>query len=132
MDYSTPLSTAHKIHRWIFVLAAVFTISACGPESVGSNGSTDIPNGLSFQGNKISLSWQPNLDQVDGYIVYGGPTAQEATNRLSTTALTSVKYDINNDLGLSSGDQACFRLRSYRAEYLSAYSEAVCVDIPLT
>ena len=80
-------------------------------------------------GITLSLSWLPNPEPVDGYVIYNGPTPEEAINKLSVTPQTTVQYDSITDLGLRSGDRTCFRLRAYIANDMSDFSQTVCVNI---
>ena len=74
------------------------------------------------QNTKLILSWEPNPDDISGYIVSFSPTAETATTNLSFLPLSgdiinplapSAEYDMRYDLGLSPGDNVCFRLRAY-------------------
>ena len=86
-------------------------------------------------GKTLTLSWAPNPEdqRVQGYIVYVGPTPETATTELSDlpigevgTTAPSKDYDAWNDLRLSLGDQACFRLKAYNSTGLSDFSQAAC------
>jgi hypothetical protein len=83
----------------------------------------------------LSLSWNPNPDTVTGYQVFRGPTAEQATQLVSDMPLNSglidptaprVQYRATTDLGLTAGQQACFRLKAYNNDSYSDYSQAVC------
>lgn len=84
----------------------------------------------------ITLSWNPIADKsVIGFSVYTGPSAITASNQqtLLSTALKTVdlkapQYQARllSDLGVESGKQVCFRVKSYDGNTLSDYSEAVC------
>jgi len=97
--------------------------------------SVDI-NCLNCQQNtKLLLSWEPNPDDISGYIAPFGPTAETATTNLSylpasgsiiNPVTPSAEYDMRYDLGLSPGDNVCFRLRAYNGMDKSDMSEAVC------
>jgi len=41
----------------------------------------------------------------------------------------AVEYEAEKDLGLSDGQQACFRVRAYRASAVSSYSDEVCTTM---
>jgi len=90
---------------------------------------TTITGNTNGDGMTVSLSWRSNPDPVDGYVVYNGPTPEEAVSELTVTPQTTVQYDTVTDLGLNSGDRTCFRLRAYSKGGVSGFSDAVCVDI---
>lgn len=88
----------------------------------------------------LQLAWQPNNDGVAvGYRVYYGPTGDAATTQASDIALTaegfnalapSVVYNAQRDLGLTTGQDVCFRLRAYNSQgTLSGWSAPVCASI---
>jgi len=84
------------------------------------------------------LSWRANPEIVDGYRVYYGPTAATTVLELSDLNIVrgdidasnpAVDYDAEKDLGLSNGQQACFRVRAYRASAISGYSNEACATM---
>ena len=77
----------------------------------------------------LSLSWAPNNDMVSGYILYHGNTPETVHNLAYVTPNTSVQLMSKSDIGLSSGDKACFRLKAYNSHSLSHFSDAVCGTI---
>ena len=77
----------------------------------------------------IALSWQPTPGRIDGYIVHTGPSPETATAVITVTSDTSVEYDASIDLGLTTGEQSCFRIKAYNSEGQSGYSEAVCYTV---
>jgi len=97
--------------------------------------SVDI-NCLNCQQNtKLLLSWEPNPDDISGYIVSFGPTAETATTNLSYLPLSdgiinplapSAEYDMRYDLGLLPSDNVCFRRRADNRMDKSDMAEAVC------
>jgi hypothetical protein len=95
----------------------------------------------SIDNTKLTVTWTPNPESVDGYIVYFGPSASSVTNE--TTEITAfagsfdpaspaIEYDSWYDLGLQLGDNVCFKLRAYNADGLSDWSLPACTTVPLT
>ena len=76
----------------------------------------------------LALAWYPS-DDVDGYIVHAGPTPSTATVKVSVVPTASVELDVQTDLGLSPGDNVCFRIKAFNASGVSAFSGAVCAVI---
>lgn len=85
----------------------------------------------------LTLTWNPNPDEVLGYAVYFGPSAEYAVQLASELPLASgllnpesprVQYYLGGDLGLAQGDSVCFRLKAYNEDGYSAYSPAACID----
>lgn len=83
----------------------------------------------------MTLSWSPNPDEITGYQVFRGPTAEQATQLVTDLPLNSglvdptapqIEYRANADLGLTVGEEACFRVKAYNNEAFSDYSQAVC------
>ncbi|GMQ88880.1 MAG: hypothetical protein BMS9Abin09_0320 [Gammaproteobacteria bacterium] len=86
-------------------------------------------------GVSIVLSWDQNLDGVTGYRVYFGASEALATQQVASvnvtdaafdTAFPSLAFDAWNDLGLRSGDVACFRIRAFNTYGIADYSAATC------
>lgn len=96
-------------------------------------------NGNSSADPILQLSWQPNTDEIAGYIVAYGATDATATTTASTLALgsngfnaqsPSVSYYAGRDLNLAAGDSVCFRLRAYNSSNtVSDWSPAICGTI---
>ena len=78
---------------------------------------------------QLTVSWQPNIDEVLGYRLYYGPTGDAATALVGETTTTSMTVDPINDLGLSAGDMVCFRTKAYNDQGDSAYSDATCTNL---
>ena len=87
----------------------------------------------------LTLSWQPNADNVQGYVVYYGPTSGAVNTEASTIPITapgvdplapSVQFNSWSDLGLLPGNNVCFAVRAYNADGLSNSSTPVCGLIP--
>ena len=74
----------------------------------------------------LSLAWNPNSDNVLGYIVYYGSTPETAINIASETSTASERLMRKTDLGLNPGDNVCFRLKAYNGLALSDFSAAAC------
>ena len=133
--------------RFVLIIFAAIGLTAC------SGGGTTQPSssstGVSVQGplpaagpgeSLLQLAWQPNNDGVvAGYRVYFGPSGDQATTQATDLALTaanfnaqapSIVYNAQRDLGLSAGQNVCFRLRAYNQQgTLSAWSAATCATI---
>ncbi len=76
----------------------------------------------------LALAWLPS-DEVDGYIVHAGPTATTATAKVTVVTSPSVELDTQIDLGLSPGDNVCFRIKAFNTSGTSPFSGAVCTTI---
>jgi len=86
----------------------------------------------------VKLSWQPNVNTVDGYNVYYGFTADTVNQLASNLPITSVGFDaqvpsvqlnIKNDLGLNAGEYVCFKITAYNTSSESELSVPECVTI---
>jgi hypothetical protein len=131
------------------ILLACLTSAACnGPApTTGASTSASQPSisdgsNSNFSDNTvaavdtvISLAWQPNSDNIGGYIVYYGPTPALATTAATNLSVTSRTFDAQapvasfnagRDLQLKRGDNVCFRLRAYNGAVMSSWSDAVC------
>ena len=98
-----------------------------------SGGTTTTPTNVS-----VTLSWQPNSDPVDGYIIYFGTSPYAVTSEVTRTTASmpnfypsapSVQYDSWYDFGLVPGNQLCFKLRAYNADGISPMTSPVCTVI---
>lgn len=112
------------------VAVLILLMTACG----GGGGNSSEPLATD---TRIRLSWIPNLDPVDGYIVLAGSTPENITP-VSALAVTSpgfdpqaptVLYEAGADLGLALGDTVCFRLAAYYNGAISDLSAATCAGI---
>ncbi len=90
------------------------------------------------QGQKLTLQWAPSPGHVTGYLVFYGPTPSMASTQISDVSLSepgfnaqapSMQFDTWRDLNARPGDNVCFRVRSYGATGLSAWSSAVCSGV---
>jgi hypothetical protein len=72
--------------------------------------------------SSLQVSWQPFGNNTAGYMVYYGTTADTVNVLVSDLALNSglydasapsVTYDSMRDLGMYTGDTACFRIHAY-------------------
>lgn len=107
--------------------------SVAVPGSGGSGSASNAP------GTIVQLGWQPNTDNVAGYIVYYGPTASTATKVASDVSISTnsfnpqapaVSYNAERDLGAKAGSNVCFRLRAYNnTKTLSDWSQAACAAL---
>ncbi len=82
----------------------------------------------------LVLSWDAPVDTVLGYLIYLGPTSQDATQLVDDLrmdagtldpAAPSIQY-ASTELGLASGDSVCFRLKAYNSVGESGFSDAAC------
>lgn len=86
----------------------------------------------------VTLQWNPNPQNITGYIVDFGPTANEVTQLASVMYNNSgdynpqspfVQLDVVNDLGLEPGENVCFTIKAFNAGGVSAPSEAICSTV---
>jgi hypothetical protein len=87
----------------------------------------------------LEVTWQPIADNVSGYMVYFGKTADTANvlvSNLPTNAglynpsAPTVTYDSGRDLGLYAGDSACFRIFAYDStNAISGQPTLVCTVV---
>lgn len=94
--------------------------------------------GRSDCGNKtLTLTWNPNLDLVTGYIVYYGRTEDTTTVAsdlpIDATGFDpqapSVTYQSWDGLGLLMGENVCFKLKAYNDAGQSGLSGPACGGI---
>ncbi len=75
----------------------------------------------------INLSWShASPDDVFGYTVYYGSSADAVNQALSTLTNQSISYQSYSDLGLQAGDTACFGVTAYDDVGESESSPIVC------
>ncbi len=80
----------------------------------------------------ITISWQPNTDDVIGYNIYYGATDASTTQWISASSSndpTQTTINAWDDLKLIRGEDACFAIRAYNASGESLPSEIVCGQI---
>lgn len=86
----------------------------------------------------ITLSWDPNPDDILGYAVYYGPTEDSANQLASVLPITSgqynpaapsIQYALVDDLYvmLNQDDTICFRLKAYNGTGFSEFSKSACL-----
>lgn len=81
----------------------------------------------SVSSKSLSLSWYASTDNTIGYLVYYGSTESTVSTFASTVPGLSTTYTtLAKDLGLRTGEQVCFRVRSYNTVGVSPSSSAVC------
>lgn len=83
-------------------------------------------NGCGDAGGRL-LSWQYNPDQVEGYIIYYGPSKLTANIEIAETSNSSI-YISNSLINIANGDNVCFRLKAYYQNHTSDFSEAFCIS----
>ncbi|MBK9132748.1 MAG: carbohydrate-binding protein [Gammaproteobacteria bacterium] len=89
----------------------------------------------------LTLTWSPNSDSIQGYIVYFGPSENAVTTETTNIQAfagsfdpvnPAIQYDSWYDLGMKPGDNICFKLRAYNADGISDWSMPACTMVPLT
>ena len=87
---------------------------------------------------KKTLLWDPSSGGVESYRVYFGTQPGSTVVVITNVAVDSpgfdpaapaVSYDTSADLGLSTGDTACFRVQALNAFGGSELSDAACTQI---
>ncbi|MDH3692491.1 MAG: hypothetical protein OEU36_23925 [Gammaproteobacteria bacterium] len=87
----------------------------------------------------ILVAWEPNPEPVLGYEVFYGDTVDavdkfaadvSALDPDADLSAPAVELRSDRDLGLSKGDQVCFKVKAYDATDVSNYSAPVCTTIP--
>ena len=114
----------------IGLLAAMLSGCGGGGDSDSSSPQTET---------SLTLLWDPPLagEQVLGYLVYFGNTPESVYQLLSTlhdgsdvdTKAPQVTYRSATQLGLRSGDGACFRVKAFNASVESDFSNTACTTI---
>jgi hypothetical protein len=87
----------------------------------------------------IRLSWNPQTDQLLGYLVYYGHSDAMSNEQLFSDLSIdqgeinpqspAITYNVKTDLGMSGGGTACFRVKAYNAAGESDFSAPACIDI---
>ena len=114
----------------IGLLAAMLSGCGGGGDSDSSSPQTET---------SLTLLWDPPPagEQVLGYLVYFGNTPESVYQLLSTlhdgsdvdTEAPQVTYRSATQLGLRSGDGACFRVKAFNASVESDFSNTACTTI---
>jgi len=128
--------------------AITLLISACGGDSAsdptpGVNGDDNPP--VSDCGTRcptnetVTLNWTANADveALSGYRIYAVDASNNETllsdiginDTGFSKALPSVSYQIQGDLQLLAGDQACFKVEAYNVIGDSPRSDEICSTI---
>lgn len=86
----------------------------------------------------LTLRWDANPDDIEGYIVSYGSTAN-TVNKTASSLYTnssefnannpSVQFDVTTDLNLIEGNSVCFTLKAFNTVGQSAPSVPVCTVI---
>ncbi|MFQ5469219.1 MAG: Ig-like domain-containing protein [Gammaproteobacteria bacterium] len=87
----------------------------------------------------ITLSWLPNAENVLGYEIYFGPDAVTTPDIASVVTMNTAGFNplsptakfTSSGLGLTNGNQFCFRLKAYNSFGSSDFSGAVCSSLSL-
>lgn len=77
----------------------------------------------------LTLSWDGQGNEVEGYRVYHGATADTVNASVANIVTNFVTFDPAQDLGLKTGDYACFRVTAYSGSHESSFSEAACATL---
>ena len=135
--------------RLLIIAVVTLTLGACNNGDPTTSGDASNPSDVGGQSplppaapgeTLLQLVWQPSNDGVvAGYRVYYGATGDDATTQASDLALNAssfnprsptIAYNAQRDLGLSTGETVCFRLRAYNSQgALSAWSAPACATI---
>ena len=134
-------SNLAKYHRVISIGLLSAMLNGCGG---GDNGDSDSPPISATPPTNqtemtLTLLWDPPPagEQVLGYLVYFGTTPESVYQLLSTlhdgsdvdTKAPQVTYRSATQLGLRSGDNACFRVKAFNARVESDFSNTACTTI---
>jgi hypothetical protein len=118
---------APKICGVLLMLVIPGFMAACG--GGGGGGGNEIT---------IRLSWAPNPETVEGYMIFAGATAGTTNKLVSVLPVTtpgfdpdspSIEYKASKDLGLALGNNVCFRLKAFNSVGTSAFSDVTCIAI---
>jgi hypothetical protein len=111
---------------------AIATVTVDVFDSHSSPDKDDNPSGTNHY---VTLKWDPVKHNVQGYTVYTGPTSGLINKQLSNIAINSsklnkakpsVRYSIDKDLQLASGEMVCFAVEAYNDIGASELSDPVC------
>jgi len=112
-----------------------YRITDADGETATAMVSLNVQCPLCVKDTNVTLSWDPNLENVSGYWIVYGDTPEGATTYLSDLVTESgdfnpsapaVIYSAATDLGANPGDQVCFRVGARLDLLESSLSEAVC------
>ncbi|MEA3411100.1 MAG: Ig-like domain-containing protein [Pseudomonadota bacterium] len=112
-----------------------YRITDADGETATAMVSLNVQCPLCVKDTNVTLSWDPNPENVSGYWVVYGDTPESATTYLSDLVTESgdfnpsapaVIYSAAADLGANTGDQVCFRVGARLDLLESSLSEAVC------
>ncbi len=88
---------------------------------------------------KLTLSWNSSPEDVLGYTIFFGASADNINRQLSNIPADTVDFDpmapsmsyMRSDILnlLSAGDNACFKIRSYNDAGQSSFSEPICTAL---
>ena len=86
-----------------------------------------------------TLKWNPNVDPVDGYIVFIGNTIDTTTIEFRRVLHNDSNKDANGKIHTvfnpseltNTAIDVCFRLKAYNAVGESGFSEALCGKKPV-
>jgi hypothetical protein len=88
------------------------------------------------RGLRLTLSWEPNPEDVSGYITYYGSSLSAMRLELSDLRVASdldpespsITYTMG-ELGVERGETVCFWVRAYGDKAMSDISEPVCATL---
>lgn len=94
-------------------------------------------NGCTQPAISTSISWTANNDNIDGYMVFYGPTPDTAILPLDIIPKGTAGFNFSNpsttygleSLGLNAGDSLCIRLKAFSKLLESLYSASVCTTL---
>ena len=123
----------------IGLLAAMLSGCGGGGDSDSSSPPISAMPPTNQTETSLTLLWDPPPagEQVLGYLVYFGNTPESVYQLLSTlhdgsdvdTKAPQVTYRSATQLGLRSGDGACFRVKAFNASVESDFSNTACTTI---
>jgi hypothetical protein len=118
-----------------------YRLSSSSGQSADARIGIDVGCDGCLGGKNVRLAWDPLPPEyaITGYRMYvGAEEAPETMHKISElTALTpgfhpstpEVVYDAFHDLGMTVGDQRCFRVTAFNDATESDYSNAACLII---
>jgi hypothetical protein len=110
---------------------ATVTVNALGADSVSNESGKPTSQ-------QVTLTWEPVVTAVEGYLVHSGKNSENLTHQLSDLHIASgeideyqpsVKYKLD-DLNVSRGETICFAVTAYNSVGESEISDPICKTVP--
>ena len=113
-----------------FLLMVTLFLTACG----GGDGSTEGGSQSSTGGSgaTVKFDWEPNSGTVNGYVIYFGFSSGSANTFVKNISTADASFNpvapsvSLSNLGVSSGDTVCFKLKAYNDAGFSDFTNTVC------